>query len=166
MLLTTAFGWTTTQLPNPTQNNTLKCSSYQKHNLPNQNQCNLPISLHLPTYNPNHNPLSPTSTAKCVLQQPSALSWAHTWTGSSCWLQNIYLVWCWPNTSRNQSTVYTMWGLPTQNLKREASSNWWSSVSTWVYNPPCGICQGCPQYTSPAPRRNAFPPACNIPKGK
>ena len=53
------FRRTTTPLPNPTQNSTLKCSSYQKHNLPNQNQCNLPISLHLPAYNPDHTPLYP-----------------------------------------------------------------------------------------------------------
>ena len=32
---------------------------YQKHNLPNQNQCNLSISLHPPAYNPEHNPLPP-----------------------------------------------------------------------------------------------------------
>ena len=42
---------------------------------------------------------------------------------SRCSLQNIYLAWCWPNTSRNLLVACTSWDPPTLNLKLSPSSD-------------------------------------------
>ena len=69
-------------------------------------------SLHYLQDISDHTPLCPSNIWAHVLQLPIVHVLAPPWIDSRCSLQNIYLVSCWPNTSRKLLVGCIMWDLP------------------------------------------------------